>query len=111
MGRFTIYHDLARPSEFRWHLKDNNYEIILKSSEGYTTKQNCLNSIASVKVNAPFDNRYQRKSGTSGYYFTLHAANGETLGQSEYYVSAYNRDLGIENCKSEAPTAPINDDT
>lgn len=107
MSTFYIFKDSA--NEFRWRLRAGNNEIILGSSEGYTSKQNCSNSIASVKVNAPYDSRYQRKSATSGYYFTLHAANGETLGISEYYTTSYNRDAGIETCKREAPGAGVSD--
>jgi len=57
-------------------------EIIL-SSEGYVTKQGCVNGITSVKTNAPYDNRYERKDGLSNYTFNLKASNGEIIGRSE----------------------------
>ena len=106
--KFQIFTD--KSGEFRFRLKARNGEIILRSSEGYTTKQNCLKGVASVKANAPFDNRYKRSvSGNGQYYFILKAANGEELGISEMYTTTYNRDKGIEAVKRDAPNAPIED--
>ena len=48
--KFEMYADKA--GEFRFRLKARNGEIIA-TSEGYTTKANCENGIASVKKNAP----------------------------------------------------------
>lgn len=48
--KFEVYQDKAE--EFRFRLKASNGEILV-FSEGYTTKNNCLNGIASVKKNAP----------------------------------------------------------
>jgi Uncharacterized conserved protein len=47
--KFELYHDKA--SKFRFRLKAQNGEIIA-ASEGYASKQNCLNGILSVKINA-----------------------------------------------------------
>ncbi len=106
--KFQIFTDNA--GEYRFRLKAKNGEIILRSSEGYTTKQNCQNGIASVKVNAPYDSRYNRKIATNGqYFFVLKAANGEPIGMSEMYNSSYSRDNGIEAVKRDAPNAPTED--
>lgn len=48
--KFEVYTDKA--GEFRFRLKARNGEIIA-TSEGYTTKPNCLNGVESVKKNAP----------------------------------------------------------
>ena len=48
--KFEMYEDKA--GEFRFRLKARNGEIIA-TSEGYKTKANCENGIASVKKNAP----------------------------------------------------------
>ena len=48
--KFEVYLDAKE--EFRFRLKASNGEILV-FSEGYTTKNNCLNGIASVKKNAP----------------------------------------------------------
>ena len=47
--KFEMYTDKA--GEFRFRLKATNGQIIA-TSEGYTTKPNCENGIASVKKNA-----------------------------------------------------------
>lgn len=48
--KFEIFFD--KSNEFRFRLRARNGEIIL-ASQGYTTKDNCLNGIESVGVNAP----------------------------------------------------------
>jgi uncharacterized protein len=90
-------------------LKARNGENIL-ASEGYTAKQSCLNAIASVKVNAPYDSRYERKTATNGqYYFVLKAGNGEVIGVGEMYTTSQARENGIDAVKRDAPNAPTVD--
>ena len=48
--KFEIYQD--KSEKFRFRLKARNGKIIAVS-EGYTTKNGCLNGIESVKKNAP----------------------------------------------------------
>jgi Uncharacterized conserved protein len=106
--KFQIFKDTK--GEYRFRLKSKNGEIILRSSEGYTTKQNCQKGIASVKINAPFDSRYDRRLTTSNqYYFVLKAANHEPLGISEMYTTSAARDNGIQAVKRDAPDAPVED--
>jgi uncharacterized protein YegP (UPF0339 family) len=97
-------------NQYYFTLVSANNETILKG-EGYTSKQNCLNGINAVKLNSPYDSRYERKTSWNGsqYYFTLKAANGETIGVSEMYNSTYSRDNGIAAVKRDAPNAPIVD--
>jgi uncharacterized protein YegP (UPF0339 family) len=95
-------------SQYYYHLKARNGEKIL-SGEGYTTKQSCLNGIASVKANAPYDTRYDRKDGYGNYTFNLKSTNGEIIGRSENYTSSYGRENGINAVKLDAPAAPIED--
>ena len=45
--RFECYKDAK--GEYRWRMKAANNEIIADSSEGYTTKEACLNGIGLVK--------------------------------------------------------------
>jgi len=95
-------------AQYYYRLRSGNGEIIL-NGEGYTTKQSCLNGIASVKINAPYDNRYQRRDGYNNYTFNLVAANGEIIGRSENYRSSFSRENGIAAVKRDAPIAPIED--
>lgn len=95
-------------SQFYFRLKAGNGETIL-GSEGYTSKQNCQNGIASVKVHAPYDGNYQRKDGVSNYTFNLKANNNEIIGRSENYTTRYGRENGIEAVKRDAPNSPTED--
>jgi uncharacterized protein YegP (UPF0339 family) len=48
---FELYVDKA--GEYRWRLVHQNGNIIADSGEGYTTKDNAVNGLESVKENAP----------------------------------------------------------
>ncbi|HTE42190.1 MAG TPA: YegP family protein [Steroidobacteraceae bacterium] len=106
-GKFEL--SRASGGQFKFNLKAANNEIIL-SSETYTAKSSAENGIASVRVNAPIDARYERKTSTANQpYFVLKAANGETLGRSEMYSSSSAMETGITSAKTNAPTAPLVD--
>ena len=47
---FELFQD--RVGEYRWRLHHENGQIIADSGEGYTTKDNAINGIESVKENA-----------------------------------------------------------
>lgn len=49
MPRFNVYEDKA--GEWRWRMRADNNEIIAVS-EGYTTKQNCVENIRLIKKTA-----------------------------------------------------------
>lgn len=102
--KFQVFKSTANAQYF-YRLRSRNGEIIL-NGEGYTSRQSCLAGIASVKVNAPHDSRYDRK-GTYTYSFNLKAANGEIIGRSETYTSVAGRENGIASVKGDAPDAPI----
>ncbi len=96
--------------QFMFNLKAGNGEIIL-TSERYTTKDAAENGIASVKTNAPSDERYEKLESSNGKpYFNLKAANHQVIGTSQMYSSADARDNGIESVKTNAPDAKIDDD-
>ena len=95
--------------KFMFNLKAGNGEIIL-TSEMYDTKSGAENGIDSVKVNAPLDERYEKRTSTGGApYFVLKAANGLTIGTSEMYSSTSARDDGIKAVKENAPDAKVED--
>ncbi|MBX2872643.1 MAG: STM4015 family protein [Saprospiraceae bacterium] len=106
--KFTIFKDSA--DEFRFNLFAVNGRNILRSSEGYTSKQGCKHGIESTKFNAALTERYRSATSKSDqYYFTLHAKNGEGLGISEMYNSVAARDNGIEAVMRDAPDASVED--
>ena len=99
----------ANGGDFKFNLKAGNGEIIL-SSQTYAAKANAEKGVASVKVNAAVDARYEKKTSSADQpYFVLKAGNGEVLGSSEMYSSTSARDAGIASVKSNAPTAPVVD--
>ncbi len=84
-----------------------NNEIIL-SSEGYNSRQGCLNGIEAVRTNAPYNTRYQTKVASNWKnYFVLHASNGEIIGTSQLYDSAQGCAKGILAVIDAAPKAII----
>ena len=99
-----------RNNQFYFRLKAENRETIL-ASEGYTTKDNCLNGVASVKLNAPLDANYARLTASNGqYYFNLKSIhNGQVIGTSELYTSIQARENGINSVKRNAPLAEVVD--
>ena len=105
--KFRIFKS-ALNAQFYYHLQATNGEKVL-SGEGYTTKQSCLTGIASVKANAPYDSRYEKRDAPGNYTFNLKAANGEIIGRSENYTTAAARDNGIAAVKKDAPIAGTED--
>ncbi len=106
------YYELKRSGDqYMFNLKAGNHEVIL-TSERYTTKASAQDGIASVRQNSPLDERYQRKTATNGSpYFTLTAANGQSIGRSEMYSSAAARDAGIASVKTNGPSTVVKDNT
>ena len=97
--------------EFHFHLKAANGQIIL-TSELYKSKESALHGIQSVKVNAPHDERYERKVDHAGHpRFNLKAANHEVIGSSQGYSSEEAREEGIAAVKADAPEAAVVDET
>ncbi len=105
--KFQIFKSAAN-GEYYYRLRAKNGEIVL-SGEGYKTKQGCQAGFASVKQNAPYDSRYDRKDSYTSYTFNLHAANGEIIGRGETYTSRSGRENGIEAVKHDSPNAPTED--
>ncbi len=106
-GKFELYKDKA--GEYRFRLKAGNGETIL-ASEGYKQKASAEQGIASVRKNAPQDERYERKATTSGKpMFNLKATNGHVIGTSEAYSSEAARENGITSVKNNAPDAKLDD--
>ena len=108
-AKFVI--DKARNGQLYFTLHASNGEPILKS-ETYVTRASAEHGVASVRMNAPLDERYERKTDKSGApFFTLKAGNHEVIGVSEAYGSAAARDDGIESVKKHAPDAALVDNT
>lgn len=108
-GKFEL--KKASNGQFYFRLKAGNGETIL-SSEMYAAKPSAENGIASVKANAANDGHYERKNNKNNQpMFNLKASNGQIIGTSESYSSESAREGGIASCKSNAPSAAIDDQT
>ena len=106
-GKFLL--KKASDGQFYFQLKAGNGETIL-TSEMYAAKPSATNGIASVKTNAPIDERYERKTNKSGKpMFNLKASNAQVIGTSESYSSESARDAGIASVKANAPSATTDD--
>lgn len=107
MAKFEI--SKRKNGEYQFNLKAGNGQVIL-TSEGYTTKPNCINGIESVKKNSPEDSRYEKKDSSNGkYYFNLKATNGQVIGTSQMYESTAGRENGITSVKANGPIGEIVD--
>ena len=117
-GKFVI--TTAKNGEFTFNLKASNGEVILTSSETYTTQSACENGIASVKKNAgaPIEDQtrdekqghpkfelYKDKGGD--FRFRLKAGNGQIVGKSEGYKAKASAKKGIASIGKNAPEAAI----
>lgn len=107
MGKFEI--KVAKNGKWHFQLKAGNGQIIL-SSEMYESKSACENGIASVQLNSPVDERYERcESQTADLYFVLKARNGQIVGRSDYYGSMSALENGIASVQKNAPNAEVVD--
>ncbi|MDG1333717.1 MAG: YegP family protein [Crocinitomicaceae bacterium] len=105
MGKFEI--KVAKDGSHFFNLKSGNGQIIL-TSEMYNSKAACENGIASVKKNAPDDERYDRKEAANGkHHFNLKAANHQVIGSSQMYADTSGMNNGIESVKKNAPEADV----
>jgi len=107
MGNYVV--TKRTNGEFQFNLKAGNGQVIL-TSEGYTSKANCLSGIDSVKRNSKDDAKFERKTAKNGkFYFNLMATNGQVIGTSEMYDTEAARDNGIASVKTNGPEGPVVD--
>jgi len=117
MSKFKISYN---STEYRFNLHADNGEIIGRSSEGYSSKQSCLNGINSVILNSDANiidktsgeeasgSRYEIFYGKDdNYWFRLLAANGENILYSQSYITKQSCKDGISSVKINAPKAAI----
>lgn len=108
-GRFLI--SKSTDEQFYFNLLAGNGESIL-TSERYPAKQSVHTGIESVKMNAPIDQQYHRRTDAEGKpYFVLKGKNGEIIGKSQSYSSTAATENGIQSVKMNAPSAVTEDDS
>jgi len=104
-ARFEVFE--GKSGEFFFNLHAANGKIVL-ISEGYQTEASALNGAFSVAENGVDPDRYEvleAKSG--GYYFNLHAANGQIIGTSEVYSTRSNANAGVNAVIDLLPEAEL----
>lgn len=107
MGKFVI--TKRRNGEYQFNLKAKNGKVVL-TSEGYSSKQNCLKGIDSAVKNSKIDMHYMLKvSSNDLYYFNLVAQNGEIIGTSQMYKTESGRTNGFNSVEENAKNAEILD--
>ena len=107
MGKFII--SKRTNGEFQFNLKAGNGQVIL-SSEGYSSKANCINGIASVRKNSQDESKFDSKISTNNkYYFNLKATNGQVIGSSQMYESESSKNNGIRSVRENALEAATDD--
>jgi uncharacterized protein YegP (UPF0339 family) len=108
-GKFEL--KKAANGKFMFNLKAANGQVIL-TSQMYERKDDALAGIQSVQANAGHDERFERKTASSGEpFFVLLAANRQQVGRSESYSSASAMENGIASVKANAPGAAVDDAT
>ena len=107
MGKFEI--TTRKNGEFQFNLKATNGQVIL-TSQGYKSKDSCLNGVESVKKNSQDQKRFEVKQASNGKpYFNLMATNGQVIGSSQMYASEVNMQNGIASVMKNAPDAKVVD--
>lgn len=119
MGKFVVK---ETKTGIMFNLKATNGQVIA-TSEVYSSKDACMNGIASVKKNsvaAPVEDQtvegyateknpkfevYTDKAGE--FRFRLKATNGQIIATGEGYKTKANCLNGIESIKNNAPEADI----
>jgi len=108
-GKFEIF--TGDNGQTYWRLKAGNGEVIL-TSQGYKSKDAAENGIESVKTNAAEDARFERKDAKDGRaFFSLKAANGQIVGNSQMYESSSSCENGVASVMKNAPDAEVDDQT
>ncbi|MEA5259476.1 YegP family protein [Arcicella aquatica] len=108
MSKFQIFRSSVNNYYYFRFMASNGEQIL--SSEAYATKQGCVNGVASVKANAPYDSTYIRVDNPSNYRFNMKANNNEIIARSsEGYTTSYNREHAITLVKRDAPSANVVD--
>ncbi|MBK8069581.1 MAG: YegP family protein [Rhodanobacteraceae bacterium] len=104
-GKFIV--SRRSNGEFQFKLCASNGQTILVS-EGYTTRDSCMNGIASVRTNAADATRFEKRTASDGRgYFVLKAGNHQVIGQSQMYAGDEECDNGMESVGHHAPDAVI----
>lgn len=106
-GKFEIYKD--KKGDYRFRLKASNGENIL-ASEGYKSKTNAKNGIASVQKNCSDAACFVTNKSPSGKHrFNMKSKNHKVIGVSQNYDSEASCKKGVKAVATAAKGAKIED--
>ncbi len=104
-GKFVV--SRRSNGEFQFCLCASNGQTIL-ASEGYTSRDGCMNGIESVRKNSADATRFEKRTAKDGRpYFVLKAGNHQIIGQSQMYASDASCDNGMASVGKHAPDAVV----
>lgn len=104
-GKFVV--SRRSNGEFQFALCASNGQTIL-SSEGYSSREGCLNGIESVRTNAADASRFEKRMSSDGRpYFVLKAGNHQVIGQSQMYAGDDTCDNGMASVGNHATDAVV----
>ena len=102
-GKFVV--SRRRDGEYQFVLNASNGQTIL-SSEGYNTRESCLNGIESVRTNASDASRFEKRVAADGRpYFVLKSRNHQVIGTSQMYSGDAACDNGMASVGNHAADA------
>lgn len=98
----------GKDEKFYFNLTAANGQVIL-TSQGYSSKDGCMNGILSVKTNSSNKKHFERKDSKDGsHYFVLKAMNSKVIGKSQMYTTNKSSENGIDSIKTNAKIATVN---
>jgi uncharacterized protein len=98
----------GKDEKFYFSLTAANGQVIL-TSQGYASKDGCMNGILSVKANSSNKKHFERKDSKNGsHYFVLKAMNSKIIGKSQMYTTNQSSENGIDSIKTNAKIATVN---
>ena len=104
-GKFVV--SRRSNGEFQFVLCASNGQTIL-TSEGYASREGCLNGIESVRANAADASRFEKRVAKDGRpYFVLKAGNHQVIGQSQMYSGDDTCDNGMASVGNHAADAVL----
>jgi uncharacterized protein len=105
-ARFDVFE--GRDRRFYFNLHARNGEIVLRSSQGYSTEAAALNGTFSVADHGTTAARYHVTQASDGrWYFTLVASNGQVIGISQMYSTKYNAQRGRDAVIALVPSVQL----
>jgi uncharacterized protein YegP (UPF0339 family) len=104
-GKFVV--SRRSNGDYQFVLCASNGQTIL-SSEGYTSRDGCLNGIESVRTNAADATRFEKRMSADGRpYFVLKSRNHQVIGQSQMYSGDDTCDNGMASVGNHATDAVV----